>query len=161
MGTIDIIILACFLPAIILGIRDGLIRQLVAMAVVIGGILMSTRFSGAVGEWILGWFEVEPFWLKVISFAIVFIAVALVISIIGKLLEKVLDIAMLGWLNRLLGMVVALATAALLIGTVIYMIDSANNLMEFLPKEKIEQSRFYKPLLELIQRVFPIFKQLF
>ena len=162
MGTIDIVILACFLPAVIIGLKNGFIRQLVALAVVILGIWLSVHFSDAVSAWLItAKITTEPFWAKAISFAVIFIAAALVLNLVGKLLEKVLDIAMLGWLNRLLGLVVALATAALVIGTVIYLVDSANSLLEFIPKEQLEQSRFYKPLLELVQRVFPILKSFF
>jgi membrane protein required for colicin V production len=161
MGTIDIVILACFLPAVYLGLKNGFIRQLVALAVVAGGIVLALRFSDTVGAWLQQRIKVEPFWIKAISFALIFIAVALVLNLAGKLLEKVLSIAMLGWLNRLLGLALALATSALLIGVIVYMVDSANQLVEFLPKEKIEESRFYKPLLTLVQNVFPYLKSLF
>ena len=161
MGTIDIVILACFLPAVYLGLKNGFIRQLVALAVVAGGIVLALRFSDTVGAWLQQRIKVEPFWIKAISFALIFIAVALVLNLAGKLLEKVLSIALLGWLNRLLGLALALATSALLIGVIVYMVDSANQLVEFLPKEKIEESRFYKPLLELVQNVFPYLKSLF
>ena len=162
MGTIDIVILACFLPAIFIGLKNGFIRQLVALAVVILGIWLAVRFSDVVAAWLIAHrITMEPFWAKSISFVVIFIAVALVLNLIGKLLEKVLDIAMLGWLNRLLGLVVALATSALIIGTLVYLVDSANSLISFIPQEQIDQSKFYKPLLELVQTVFPYLKQLF
>ena len=52
MGTIDIVILACFLPAIFIGLKNGLIRQLVALAVVVLGIWLAVRFSDVVAAWI-------------------------------------------------------------------------------------------------------------
>ena len=162
MGTIDIVILACFLPAIFIGLKNGLIRQLVGLAVVILGIWLSVRFSDVVSVWLIAAkITTEPFWAKAISFVLIFVAVALVLNLIGKLLEKVLDIAMLGWLNRLLGMVVAIATGALVIGTLVYLVNSANSLLGFIPQEQIDQSKFFKPLLELVQTVFPYLKQLF
>lgn len=162
MGTIDIVILACFLPAIFIGLKNGLIRQLVGLAVVILGIWLAVRFSDVVAAWLTAAkITLEPFWAKALSFVLIFVAVALVLNLVGKLLEKVLDIAMLGWLNRLLGMVVGIATGALIIGTLIYLVNSANSLIGFIPEEQIEQSRFYKPLLELVQQVFPYLKSLF
>ncbi len=161
MGTIDIVILACFLPAVIIGLKNGFIRQLVALCVVVGGIWLAVRFSDRVGAFLSQWLTLEPFWSKVISFATIFIVVALVLNLVGRLLEKVLKIAMLGWLNRLLGLVVALATSALVIGTLVYLVNSANSLINFIPEEKIAESRFYKPLLEFVQTVFPYLKSLF
>jgi len=161
MGTLDLIILVCFLPAIFIGLKDGFIKQLVALAAIILGIYLSMRFSDAVAARIAEKVSWEPFWIKAISFVAIFIVVALVLNLLGKLLEKVFKIAMLGWLNRLLGLALALVAGALIIGTLIYMVNSANGLLNFIPEEKIEESRFYKPLLELVQQVFPYLKSLF
>lgn len=161
MGTIDIIILACFLPAVVIGLKDGFVRQLVALSALILGLYLSVRFSAPVGQWITERWHLEPFWIKVISFSAIFIAVALVLSLLGKLLEKVLKITMLGWLNRILGLVFAIITTALVLGTIIYVVNSANGMLEFIPEEKIAESRLYKPLLHLVETVFPYLKSLF
>ena len=161
MGTIDLIILACFLPAAVIGLKDGFIRQVVALAALILGLYLSVRFSAPVGQWITERWHLEPFWIKVLSFSVIFIAVALVLSLLGKLLEKVLRITMLGWLNRLLGLVFAMITTALIVGTLIYVLNSANGLLEFIPEEKLAESRLYKPLLHLAKTVFPYLKSLF
>lgn len=161
MGTIDIIILACFLPAVVIGLKDGFVRQLVALSALILGLYLSVRFSAPVGQWITERWHLEPFWIKVISFSAIFIAVALVLSLLGKLLEKVLKITMLGWLNRILGLVFAIITTALVLGTIIYVVNSANGMLEFIPEEKIAESRLYKPLLHLVETAFPYLKSLF
>ncbi len=161
MGTIDIIILACFLPAVVIGLKDGFVRQLVALSALILGLYLSVRFSAPVGQWITERWHLEPFWIKVISFSAIFIAVALVLSLLGKLLEKVLKITMLGWLNRILGLVFAIITTALVIGTIIYVVNSANGMLEFIPEEKIAESRLYRPLLHLVETAFPYLKSLF
>ena len=161
MGTIDLIILACFLPAVVIGLKDGFIRQVVALASLVLGLYLSVRFSTPVGQWITERWHLEPFWVKVLSFSVIFIAVALVLNLLGKLLEKVLNITMLGWLNRLLGLVFAMITTALIVGTLIYVLNSANGLLEFIPEEKLTESRLYKPLLHLVEIVFPYLKSLF
>ena len=160
MGTIDLIILACFLPAVVIGLKDGFIRQVVALASLVLGLYLSVRFSTPVGQWITERWHLEPFWVKVLSFSVIFIAVALVLNLLGKLLEKVLNITMLGWLNRL-GLVFAMITTALIVGTLIYVLNSANGLLEFIPEEKLTESRLYKPLLHLVEIVFPYLKSLF
>ncbi len=161
MGTIDIIILACFLPAVVIGLKDGFVRQLVALSALILGLYLSVRFSAPVGQWITERWHLEPFWIKVISFSAIFIAVALVLGLLGKLLEKVLKITMLGWLNRILGLVFAIITTALVVGTIIYVVNSANGMLEFIPEEKIAESRLYRPLLHLVETAFPYLKSLF
>lgn len=161
MGTIDLIILACFLPAVVIGLKDGIVRQIVALAALVLGLYLSVKFSATMGHWITERWHLEPFWVKVLSFSVIFIAVALVLNLLGKLLEKVIKITMLGWLNRLLGLVFALITTALIVGTLIYVLNSANGLLEFIPEERIAESRLYKPLLHLVETVFPHLKSLF
>ncbi len=161
MGAIDIVILACFLPAVVLGIKRGLVKQIVALAVVVLGIHLSLRFSDPLQAYLAQMVKWEPFWTKAVSFTVIFLAVALLLSLLGKLVEKVIKIAMLGWLNRLLGLLVAMIAAALVVGTLVYIVNSANNLLQFLPEEQIAQSRFYTPLLNLVEQVFPLLKSLF
>ena len=154
-------ILACFLPAVVLGIKRGLVKQIVALAVVVLGIHLSLRFSDPLQAYLAQMVKWEPFWTKAVSFTVIFLAVALLLSLLGKLVEKVIKIAMLGWLNRLLGLLVAMIAAALVVGTLVYIVNSANNLLQFLPEEQIAQSRFYTPLLNLVEQIFPLLKSLF
>ena len=161
MGTIDLIILACFIPAIVIGLKDGFVRQLVALGSIVLGLFLSIKFSDMVGQWLMERWHLEPFWIKVISFSAIFIVVALLLNLLGKLIEKVIKITMLGWLNRLLGLALALVACALIVGTLIYMVNSANDLLQFIPEEKIAESRFYKPLLHLVESAFPYLKSLF
>ena len=68
---------------------------------------------------------------------------------------------MLGWLDKLLGIVMTFCLFALVISVIVYFVDSANKLLDFIPKEKLEESRFFPMLLEFSQQVFPHFKELF
>ena len=161
MGVIDIIIVCCFLPALYFGIKNGLVRQLVAVAVIYFGIALSLKFAGPVAEWVVSRINLSDFWAKTVSFIVIFFAVSLLLNLLGKLLEKIIQISLLGWLNKLLGVVMTFCLFALLISVIVHFVDSANNLLDFIPKEKLEESRFYPALLQLAQGVFPHFKELF
>ena len=161
MGVIDIVIVCCFLPVLYFGIKNGLVRQLVALAVIYFGITLSLKFSSSVSAWILEHMEMPEFWAKAVSFILVFFVVALVLSLLGRLVEKIIQISLLGWLNKLLGIVMTFVLFLFIISALVYLVDSANNILEFIPKEKIEESRFYPSLLQLAQDVFPRFKELF
>ncbi len=161
MGVVDIVIVCCFLPALYFGIKNGLVKQLVALAVVFFGIKLSIRFAAPVSEWVLQHLQISEFWAKTISFILVFFVVAIVLSLLGRIVEKILQITLLGWLNRLLGIVATFCLFALLLSVLAYFVDSANNILEFIPKEKLEESRFFPMLLQLSQEVFPFVKDLF
>ena len=161
MGVVDIVIVCCFLPVLYFGIKNGLVKQLVALAVLYFGITLSLRFSAPVGEWVVEHTGISEFWGKAISFILIFFAVALVLSLFGRILEKIIQISLLGWLNKLLGIVMTFCIFALLLSVIVYLVDSANNILEFIPKEKLEESRFYPALPDLSQQLFPRFKDLF
>ena len=161
MGVIDIVIVCCFLPVLYFGIKNGLVRQLVALAVIYFGITLSLKFSSSVSAWLLEHLEMPEFWAKAVSFILVFFVVALVLSLLGRLVEKIIQIYLLGWLNKLLGIVMTFVLFLFIISALVYLVDSANNILEFIPKEKLEESRFYPQLLNLSQEVFPRVKDLF
>lgn len=161
MGTLDIVILCCFLPAVYLGLKNGLVRQLISVMAIYFGITLSLKFSPQVSEWLLSFLKVSDFAAKAISFCIVFFAIALVLGLIGKWIEKILKISNLGWFNRLLGLVVALIVFAMIISVLVYILDSVNNNLEFISKEKLAESRLYPMALEFSQKVFPFLKEIF
>lgn len=161
MGTVDIVIVCCFLPVLWFGIKNGLVRQLVAIAVLYFGITLSLRFSPQVAQWFPESVGMSDFWAKAVSFILVFFVIAVLLSMLGRIIEKIIKISLLGWLNRLLGIVMTFCLFALAGSAIVYLIDSANNLVEFIPKEKLQESRFYPALLNLSREVFPRFQELF
>lgn len=160
MGTVDIVIICCLLPAIFIGLKTGLIRQLISLCVIYFGITLSLRFSVQVSGWILEHVSMQEFWAKAISFIIIFSIVSVVFGLLGKTLEKIIRISLLGWLNRLLGVTLSLLFFLLALSMLAYFVNSANNLLGFIPKESLEESRFFPWLIHFAEQVFPLFKDL-
>lgn len=160
MGIFDIVILVCFLPAIYFGLKNGLIKQLITFCVIFFGIKLSLICSTAVSQWVLEHLGTSEFWGKAISFIVIFLVVAVVFSLLGKVIEKILKITLLGWLNKLLGLILAVCICAMIVSVAIYFFDSANARMHIVPAEKIAESHFYQPMLNLAQSVFPHLKEL-
>ncbi len=83
-------------------------------------------------------------------------------AILSKAIEKLFSLVMLGWLNKLLGVLLAFAATALIIGVVISLISYVNETwFTIIPQEKIEESLFYMPLKEFSEWIFPYFRNLF
>lgn len=161
METLDIIFLCCLVLASIVGIRKGAVSQIVSLLAVYFGINLSLRFSSSVSAWLMSQFTVPPAWVKIISFIIIFAAVAIIFSIMGKLLEKVMKVTMLGWFNRLIGAVFAIAICILILSLAAHLIDASDNLWGLIPKGKLENSKIYPELLSVSKSVFPHLKALF
>ena len=160
MGIIDIIIICCLLPSLYLGARNGFIKQVISLIIIIVGIKLSISFSTPVAEWLRSRIELQPIWISVISFSVVFIVVALIFGLVEKLLDKVIQFTLLGWLNRLLGIVFSMLKVVVLLSLLAYFVNSANELLGFISEDKISESNFFQPLLDLADKIFPALKSL-
>jgi membrane protein required for colicin V production len=160
MSTPDIIILICFLPAVISGIKNGFIEQVVALVSLVLGAWLAFRFSNVVGEWLQPYMEVSETVLHVISFAVIMVAVVLVLFVLGKILTGLTKLVLLGWLDRLLGLVFALLIAGLFIGIGIILFDTLNVKFGFVDEAVLEESVLYGPIRDIAYMVFPYLKEL-
>lgn len=160
MNTLDIIILLCFVPALISGISKGFIEQAIALVSLVLGAWLAYRFSALVSSWLDPVLEVSETALNVISFAAILIVVILALFMLGKMLSGLMRLVLLGWLDRLLGVVFALVKAALFIGLIITMFNTLNLNYEFVDNKILDDSVCYQALKDLAYAVFPYLKRL-
>lgn len=160
MSIVDIILLICFVPALISGIRKGFISQVISIISLIGGVWLSYEFSEPVGAWLSQYIETTENVLKLISFIIIMIAVFIGLALVGKLLEGIINFVMLGWVNKLLGVVFALLKTGLIVGLVIMLFCSLNNSLHLVSDEVLAESVLFTPLKNAAYTVFPYLKSL-
>lgn len=160
MSTPDIIILICFIPAIIRGLQKGFIEQVVALVSIVLGAWLAFNFSSRISEWLQPYLELSGTVLNVISFAIIVLVVVLILFILGRMLTKIVKLVLLGWLDKLLGLVFSLLKAALLIGLVIILFDTLNLKFEFVSQDILDEAVLYNPIKDLGYTIFPYLKSL-
>lgn len=160
MNILDIILLICFVPAIIQGIRKGFIAQAISIVSIIFGVWASARFANMVSVWIGQYITASEQVLKVVAFALILIIVFLVLAALGKLIEATFKLVMLGWLNRLLGVIFALLKTGLIVGLGIMAFDSINSTFKFVQDSVMESSILYPPLKSLAYEIFPYIKDM-
>src|SRR5687767_2141623 len=100
---IDIIFLILVVLAIFKGYRRGLIVSLFSIIALMVGLAAAIKLSAITAGYLEGSLNVSARWLAVLSFIIVFIAAAFIVRLGAKALEKTVELAMMGWLNRLAG----------------------------------------------------------
>lgn len=160
MNVLDIILLICFIPAVIQGIRNGFIAQVISIAALILGVWASARFTPEVSTWLAQYITVSDQVMKVISFTAILLTSFLVLALIGKFLEATFKLVMLRWMNSLLGAVFSLIKAGLVIGLVIMAFCSLNNTFNFVSEEVLNESVLFPPLKKMAYTVFPYLKEL-
>ena len=161
MATLDIILLVCFLPGIIRGLSKGFLEQALALVGIVLSVWAAFRFSGLVATWLKPYVDFSETTVNVIAFALILIVMSLVVLLVAKLLTKVVEMAMMGWLDKLLGLVVALAVNALVIGVFIVLFDTINVKFNLVKPEVLDGSVVYTALRDLCYLVFPYLKSFF
>ena len=160
MNIIDIILLICFIPAVVQGIRKGFISQVISIVSLVLGIWLSARFASTVSGWLGQWVAASGQVLEIVAFALILILVFLGLGVVGRLVEATIRLIMLGWLNRLLGVVFAMMKTFLIIGLVIMAFSSLNDTFQLIKPEILSQSALYLPLKNTADEVFPYLRDM-
>lgn len=160
LNTVDIIILICLIPAIFAGFMKGFVRQIAAVAALVLGVWAGYHFSDFVSNKLLSWISVQQNLLNIISFSIVFIGVLILVNLVGKAIERLIKLVLLGWLDKLAGIIFALIKYAFIFSILIYLMESLNDLFKFLPRQMLEESVLYGFLSKIAPAVFPYLKNL-
>ena len=98
---IDIVFAVLIVIAIVKGYQKGLIIALFSIIAFIVGIAAAVKLSAAVAVYLQDNLSVSAKWLPIISFAVVFLAVVILVRLVEKLFEKTFQMVMLGWINRI------------------------------------------------------------
>ena len=143
MNYLDIIIAIILILFAIVGFRNGVIREAFALIAFGIGIYGALKLSDYVGKWLGKIINFSEEWMSVISFIIVFVALALLINWLGGLLANLIESLNLGFVDKLGGIVFGVAKGILLIGVLILLLDFFG-IKDILNKETCEKSKLYK-----------------
>lgn len=155
MNWFDLVVLILMLIALVNGYRKGLIQQLVGLAIII----LSAIFGGKLAAYILPelnrFLDLSPNLARVLSFLLAFAAIAIVISLIGNLIQKFVNVILLSFVNRLLGSFIAVGTLMFILSIIlnlVLMLDKKENLIS---KEIKNESFFFERVEAVVPAVVP------
>jgi membrane protein required for colicin V production len=102
MNSVDMIIIVVALLFGALGIYWGFIRQVLALAGLIAGIVFASRYGADVAD-ALSSFIANDMLARVLGFIVVLVGVSSAASLLASLLRRFVGLLFLGWLDHLLG----------------------------------------------------------
>ncbi|MGE5569129.1 MAG: CvpA family protein [Rhodospirillales bacterium] len=141
MNWLDIVLGILILISVVSGIKRGLARAAIGFGAVILGLFCALWFYGLLGAHLR--FAGSRNVANLIAFFVIFLGVVLTGSLIGFLVDRLLKLVRLSWLNRLLGGAFGLIRGAL-VGAVVVMA-----LMAFWPSPRpVAQSRLAPYVIE-------------
>ena len=161
---IDIIFALVVVLALFKGYSRGLIIGLFSFLSIIIGLAAALKLSAAVAVYIGNAVKVSEEWLPLLSFALVFIVVVLLVRLGAKAIQKSFQVAMLGWLDRLGGIVFFVSIYVLVFSVLLFYGEQ----MKLIPEKTINESVTFahiQPLaprvIEGLAAVIPLFKNIF
>lgn len=158
MGILDIVLLLCFIPAIVRGLSKGFIAEIISLVSIILGAWLAFKFSDLASTWLSNYLQLEPKTLHILAFAIIIILTILLLYWLGQLLTKIIKIATLGWLNRLMGMIIGILKVALLLGIIIMVFEGLNDKWHLVKPAVTDEAVVYNALKDFAHTIFPYLK---
>lgn len=150
--------------AIIKGYQKGFILAIFSIIAFIIGLAAALKLSTAVADYLKDSISVSAKWLPFIAFAIVFFLVVLLVRLGGKLIEKTFQAVMLGWLNRIAGILLYAALYLIILSIFIFYAQK----LQILQPAAIESSQTYHfiqpwgpKVMDNFGRLIPPFKDMF
>lgn len=161
---VDILFAILLLLAVIKGWRRDLIIAVFSVIAIIVGIAAALKLSTLVAGWLKDSTNVSVQWLPFLSFAIVLIGVILLIRLGANLIEASLEVTLMGWVNRLGGMLLYIIVYTLAFSVLLFYATE----LKLIKEETIAQSVTYSKIQPLgpmvintLGRLVPWFKDMF
>ncbi len=161
---LDIIFVILLVMAIIKGFSKGLIVAVFSLVAFIIGLAAALKLSAVVAGYLKTNMHIESWWLPVLSFAIVFIGVVLLVRIGATIIKKTASLAMLGWLDRL-GGILLYAVLYLMIYSVFLFYATQLHLVSAAQAAESQTYELVKPwapwVINGFGKIVPLFSNMF
>jgi membrane protein required for colicin V production len=161
---IDFIAIGLIVLAIIKGFRKGLVVAVFSLLAFVIGLAAALKLSAVVAEYLGTNINISQRWLPVLAFAIVFFVVVLLVRLGAKIIEGGLQMAMLGWLNKLGGVVFYLLLYFLIFSIILFYATQLN----IIKKETAQVSTTYPivypiapVVMDTLGNIIPFFEDMF
>ncbi|ACD94738.1 CvpA family protein [Trichlorobacter lovleyi] len=142
MSLLDIAILAVLALGALRGLLRGLIKEAAALTALLLGGWLAFRYHEKAAVLLHG--MLPPVAARMVAFILLLILVGLAAHLLGNLLTGLVRLALLGWVNRLGGMVLGCLEGALVLGMFFYAVVAVPFSFPF--KETVQKHPFAHPL---------------
>lgn len=161
---IDVVCLLLLLWATFKGLRNGFIVGLFSFLAFVIGLAAAIKLSSVAAEYIGANTSISQRWIPFIAFAAVFLIVVLLVRLGAKAIETVIRIAMLGWLNRLGGVLLYVILYLFVFSIILFYVEQLHLIKEQAFANSFAYS-YIKPLgpkfIGALGYILPFFKNMF
>lgn len=134
---LDILAGTIVIVGILQGYRNGLIKAIISFFSIIIGLVLAFWLAGWMSAQLKAYTHLAAQWLPFISFIIVMIGVMILLRMITRLLQSAANWLLLGWLDKVLGMVLYIFIYLTLMSALLYFMHYLHLLEETKYKDSI------------------------
>ena len=161
---IDIIVLIMLVMAVIKGLRRGLIIAVFSILAFIAGIAAAMKLSVVVAGYLKDSVHVSAKWLPVLSFLLVFVGVVLLVRLVASILEKSIEMVLLGWVNKIGGIILYIVLYLFMLSVLLFFAQQVKLFSESTLQQSVTWS-WIQPLgpwvINGFGKLIPVFKDMF
>jgi len=165
LNKADLVIAILLAVGAFLGYRKGFLLELFFLLAIILGVFIGFKLMGTGVEYLSKEFNADKAVLPYVSFAIIFLIVMIIVSLIGKTIKNSLDKTFLGKMDAIAGAALGLIKFAFGISVIIWLVEALE--IPF-PEGWKEESTLYPiaakvapTLSEYFGGIIPFFKETF
>ena len=154
MNGFDIVFLLVLIAGAWKGWSNGLLKEVLGLVGVFVGLYLARLLYEQVGDQIAPQIGCSPTVGGIIAFVLIWMGVPILMSILGSLLTKLLDLMGIGSVNRLGGILVSILKYGLLLGALCNILAITHLVTE----EAQQSSTLFGPLKQATSLAFNIVK---
>jgi membrane protein required for colicin V production len=161
---IDATLTILLILAVFKGYRNGFVVAVFSFFAILIGLAAAMKLSAWVAGLLKENTSVSATWLPFLSFALVMIVVILLVRLGAKLVQSALELVLLGWINKLCGIVLYAALYITVFSVFLFYAEK----IHLLKPESLIASRSYAWIqpwgpkaIEWFGRILPFFKGMF
>ena len=160
----DILVLLMLVLALFKGWRNGLILGVFSFLAFILGLATAMKLSSVAAVYIGENVKVSEGWLPFIAFVAVFLIVVILVRLGAKAIESVIEVAQLGWLNKLGGICLYVLVYLFILSVILSYAEQ----WHLVYPETMTTSQTYQfihpvgpAIINVVGIVIPVFKNMF
>ena len=154
MNVLDIVLIAPVCLGLVFGLFKGLIKELMSLAAIVLGIVGARWFEPQVSPWLREAFNLQAGVAQAVAYLLLFVAIALVLLMVARLLDKFFAAIALGGLNKLLGGVFGGLKWALVVSVLLNVFDTFDRRFAWVEPQVKRDSLLYDGMLHLGPRLW-------
>ncbi len=147
---LDILIAVPIILFTLMGLRDGIVRKLIAILVMIGGLFIGQIYQHDAGEFLISKLNVDPSNAPMLGYLTIFFGLVVLQALVYRLVAGNYKIG--GVADRIIGCVLGWAEGMLFVSALLLILLPTG----FPARETSKDSRFYKSVVNIAPQILDV-----